>query len=100
MTKLTNTPDVKIAAVGVSRDCFPIELTGKRLDKLVAASTSKVSDIYRCSIVVENEVDGANALKEITEAGCNALVIYLGNFGPENPIAKLAQDFSGPVMLT
>ncbi|WP_372796380.1 L-fucose/L-arabinose isomerase family protein [Pontiella sp.] len=96
---MQNTPDVKMAVVGVSRDCFPIELTGRRLDKLVAASESKVSEIYRCSIVVENEVDAAKANQEITEAGCNALVIYLGNFGPENPIAKLAQDFSGPVML-
>ena len=99
MAKLSNTPDVKLAVVGVSRDCFPIELTGSRLDKLVAASESKVGEIYRCSVVVENEIDGAAAVKEITEAGCNALVIYLGNFGPENPIAKMAQDFNGPVML-
>jgi len=99
MEKLQNIPDVKIAAVGVSRDCFPLELSSSRLDKLVTASEPKVNSIHRCSIVVESEVDAANAIKEVQDAGCNALVIYLGNFGPENPIAKLAQDFNGPLML-
>jgi len=99
MTKLINTPHVKIGAVGVSRDCFPIELTSKRLDNLVAATKSKVSEIHRCSIVAENEVDVMNVLKELKDNECNALVIYLGNFGPENPIAMLAEKFDGPVMM-
>ena len=99
MTKLQNTPDVKIAAVGVSRDCFPIELTASRLDKVVAAAQPKVSALHRCSVVIENELDVLKALEEINAAECNALVIYLGNFGPENPIAQLAEKFDGPVML-
>ncbi|MEN8255525.1 MAG: fucose isomerase, partial [Verrucomicrobiota bacterium] len=56
MSALQNTPSVKLAIVGVSRDCFPIELTGSRLDKVVEASQPKVGEIHRCSVVVENEL--------------------------------------------
>jgi L-fucose isomerase-like protein len=38
-------------------------------------------------------------LKEIQDQGVNALVIYLGNFGPEGPCSFLAQKFPGPVMM-
>ena len=31
-------------------------------------------------------------------AGCNALVVFLGNFGPETPETQVAQYFDGPVM--
>ena len=32
------------------------------------------------------------------EANCNALVVYLGNFGPESSETLLAKYFEGPVM--
>ena len=48
--------------------------------------------------VVENEVDAMKALDEIKDGGANALVVYLGNFGPEGPETLLAQKFDGPVM--
>ena len=38
------------------------------------------------------------ALEEVKAAGCNALVVYLGNFGPENPETLIARYFDGPVM--
>ena len=38
------------------------------------------------------------ALEDINNAGCNALVIYLGNFGPESSETLLAKYFNGPVM--
>lgn len=38
------------------------------------------------------------ALKELKKAGCNALVVYLGNFGPETVETLLAKEFDGPVM--
>ena len=99
MTKLINTPHVKIGVVGVSRDCFPESLTAKRLDTLVGTAESKVSEIYRGSAVVENEVAVVSMIEELKENDCNALVIYLGNFGPENAIAMLAERFNGPVMM-
>ena len=33
------------------------------------------------STVVENENDMLKALDEVNTAGCNAFVVYLGNFG-------------------
>ena len=38
------------------------------------------------------------ALSEVQAAGCNALVVYLGNFGPESSETLLAKEFGGPVM--
>ena len=38
------------------------------------------------------------AIKEVREAGCNALVVFLGNFGPETPETLIAKKFHGPCM--
>ena len=38
------------------------------------------------------------ALEDIKKAGCNALCVYLGNFGPEISETMLAQYFDGPKM--
>ena len=54
--------------------------------------------LYNCPVTVENETDAVKALADVEQAGCNALVVYLGNFGPETPETLLAQKFSGPVM--
>ena len=37
-------------------------------------------------------------LEDIKKAGCNALCVYLGNFGPEISETMLAQYFDGPKM--
>ena len=39
------------------------------------------------------------ALKEVREAGCNALVVYLGNFGPETAETLMVKYFHGPCMV-
>jgi len=54
--------------------------------------------IKEIKTTVENEKDVLEALKDLEESGVNALVIYLGNFGPEGPETMLAQKFSGPAM--
>ena len=95
---LINAPDVKLALVGVSRDCFPIELTRTRLGKLTDACKAAGLDVYACKTVIENENDAVAALSEAEAAGANAAVIYLGNFGPEGPLSIFAQRFNGPVM--
>ncbi len=99
MSILQNTPEVKIGLVGVSRDCFPVSLTQARLDILARETDSMVKESYKSSVIVENELDVIKALEEVNNQNCHALVIYLGNFGPENPIAQLAEGFNGPVML-
>lgn len=38
------------------------------------------------------------ALENVKKAGCNALAIYLGNFGPEISETLLAKHFDGPCM--
>ncbi len=98
MKTLPNAPDVKIAIVAVSRDCFPIELSRARRDRLGAACKKLKLDAFVCPTIIENEKDSLKALAECREAGANAAVIYLGNFGPEGPLAVFAQRFDGPVM--
>ena len=39
------------------------------------------------------------ALAEVKEAGVNALVVYLGNFGPESAETLLIKEFDGPSMV-
>ena len=80
--KLFNAPDVKLAIVAVSRDCFPESLSVNRRKALVKAYTEKygADDIYECPIcIVESEIHMQQALAEISET-------------------MLAQQWGGPVM--
>lgn len=95
---LPNSPMVKLAIVGVSRDCFPVSLTRTRMGKLVDACNGIGLDVYPCKTIIENEAGTLAALDEARDAGCNAAVVYLGNFGPEGPESIFAQRFHGPVM--
>lgn len=95
---MNNTPSVKLGIVAVSRDCFPIELSTIRRNQVAEECKAKNMDLYNCPTTVENELDMKKALAEVTEAGCNALVVYLGNFGPESSETLLAKYFDGPVM--
>lgn len=93
-----NMPELKLGIVAVSRDCFPMSLSeGRR--KAVVEEFSKKNVIYECPVVVESEVDMKKALADLKDASCNALVVYLGNFGPETPETLLAKYFDGPVMI-
>ncbi len=92
---MNNVPDVKLGLIAVSRDCFPKALAQGRLKKIVSLCPCEV---YECPVTVESELDALKALDLVNEAGCNALVVFLGNFGPETPETIIAQKFSGPVM--
>ncbi|CDZ24971.1 L-fucose isomerase [[Clostridium] cellulosi] len=93
-----NIPEVKLGIVAVSRDCFVISLSEKRRKAIVESCKSKGIDIYEAKTTVENEKDAMKALEEVKAAGCNALVVFLGNFGPETPETLIAKYFDGPVM--
>jgi L-fucose isomerase-like protein len=95
---MKNIPSIKLGIVAVSRDCFPIQLSQKRRKKVLEACKSKKVEIVEVETTIETENDSAKALKEISEKNINALVIYLGNFGPEGPHTRLAQNFDGPIM--
>ena len=92
---MKNIPEIKLGIVAVSRDCFPIELSTQRRKNIVAAYGQ---GLYECPVTVENEHDALAALADVEKAGCSALVVFLGNFGPETPETLLAQRFDGPVM--
>ncbi len=97
--KIANIPEVKLGVVGVSRDCFPASLTRKRLDVLAGCLKKENVPAHICPVVVENEKDAMAALADLAKAGVNALLTYLGNFGPEGPTTMMMQAFPGPVMV-
>ena len=90
-----NIPQVKLGLVAVSRDCFPIALSERRRAAIAKAYDG---DLYECPVTVENEKDMQKAAADVKTAGCNALVVFLGNFGPETPETLLAKEFDGPCM--
>lgn len=98
---MMNIPKVKVGIVAVSRDCFPESLSVNRRRALVEAYQKKYDgeDIYECPVcIVESEIHMVQALEDVKKAGCNALVVYLGNFGPEISETLLAKHFEGPKM--
>lgn len=102
---MQNIPQIKVGIVAVSRDCFPESLSVNRRKALVAAYEKKYGkeNIYECPVcIVESEIHMKQALADLEKQGCNALVVYLGNFGPEISETMLAKEFSermnAPVM--
>lgn len=98
---MNNVPQIKVGIVAVSRDCFPASLAENRRKALVRAYAEKydASDIYECPVtIIESETDMVNALDDVKAAGCEALCVYLGNFGPEISETLLAKHFEGPKM--
>jgi L-fucose isomerase-like protein len=90
-----NIPNVKLGLIAVSRDCFPRALSEMRRANI---SKSYDGEIYECPVTVENEGDMLKAVEDVKKADCNALVIFLGNFGPETPETLIAKNFDGPCM--
>lgn len=97
---MQNIPKVKLGLIAVSRDCFPIELSKSRREKVISSCNEKKIDIIEIETIVENEKDVIKALDEIKNKNINALAIFLGNFGPEGPTSLLAQKFDGPIMIS
>ena len=98
---MNNIPVVKVGIVAVSRDCFPASLAVNRRKALVEAYSKKynAADIYECPVcIIESETQMALALEDVKKNGCNALCVYLGNFGPEISETMLAKYFDGPKM--
>ena len=92
---MQNIPEVKLGIIAVSRDCFPISLSIARREAIVKACEG---GLYECPVTVENEKDMLAAVADVQAAGCNALVVFLGNFGPETPETLIARHFDGPCM--
>ena len=98
---MNNVPNIKIGIVAVSRDCFPESLAVNRRKAVIAAYEKKFGKegIYECPIcIVESEIHAQQAFEDVKKAGCNALCVYLGNFGPEISETMIADWFQGPTM--
>ena len=98
---MNNMPEIKIGIVAVSRDCFPESLAVTRRKAVVAAYQAKYgdADLYECPVcIVESEIHMMQALEDLKANDCNALCVYLGNFGPEISETLLAKHFDGPIM--
>lgn len=95
---INNIPVVKLGIVAVSRDCFPIDLSQSRRSAVVKEFEALGGSIFEAQTTIQYESEVAGALDELKAAGCNALVVFLGNFGPEGPETMLAEKFDGPSM--
>ncbi|MCR5741566.1 MAG: fucose isomerase [Gammaproteobacteria bacterium] len=101
---MKNIPNIKVGVVAVSRDCFPESLAVNRRKALMEAINNNYKiDAYECPIcIVESEIHMQQALADVIKNECNALVVFLGNFGPEISETMLAQEWvnktGNPVM--
>ena len=92
---ITNIPELKLGIIAVSRNCFPAALSERRRAAIKAAYGE---GLYECPITVETEVQARDAVNDVVAHGVNALVVFLGNFGPETPETMIADFFDGPLM--
>ena len=96
---MNNIPEVKLGVIAVSRDCFVISLSERRRSAVVAKCKQEYGiELFEAKTTVENEKDMLQAVEEVKAAGCNTLLVFLGNFGPETPETLIAKNFDGPVM--
>ena len=93
-----NIPEVRLGIVAVSRDCFPIDLSQSRRCAVVKEFQAMGGSIFEAQTTIQYEQEVPAALEELKNAGCNALAVFLGNFGPEGPETMLAERFDGPCM--
>jgi L-fucose isomerase-like protein len=92
---MDNIAQVRLGLVAVSRSCFPKALSERRRN---AVKEAYQDPLYECPITVEDEKDMRAALEDTLKHEVNALVVFLGNFGPETAETLLAKYFDGPVM--
>jgi L-fucose isomerase-like protein len=95
---INNIPQVKLGLIAVSRDCFVISLSRERRKNVAKSFSEAGGSLFEAPTIVENENDIQKAVQEVQEADCNALVVFLGNFGPETPETLIAKKFDGPVL--
>lgn len=90
-----NIPNVNLGVIAVSRSCFPMSLSERRVK---AVQDNYEGELYKCPVTVETELDAQKAVEDIKANNVNALVVFLGNFGPETPETLIADFFDGPIM--
>lgn len=98
----TFSPAIKLGLVSASRNCFPRALSAERTERLLAACTARgiqpVVPQGECAII-ETKTHAREAAEQLIAAGCDAAVLFLGNFSPEIEDAAFVRAFPGPVMV-
>jgi L-fucose isomerase-like protein len=98
----TFSPDVKIGLVSASRNCFPRSLSEERTAKLLKQCGAMGLKLFvpkgDCQII-ESKDHAHDAARQMVAAGCDAAVLFLGNFSPEIEDANFVKAFAGPVMI-
>ncbi|WP_221030164.1 L-fucose/L-arabinose isomerase family protein [Actomonas aquatica] len=98
----TYSPDIKLGLVSASRNCFPRALSEERTQRLLTAASAADLTITtpegECAII-ETKDHALDAAKQLKAAGCDAAVLFLGNFSPEIEDAWFIKNFDGPVMI-
>ncbi len=95
-------PEVKLALVSASRNCFPRELSQERMDRLRNACRGQGVNCFvpegECQ-VIETREHARKAAQQIGSARCDGAVLFLGNFSPEIEDAFFIRNCPCPVMV-
>ena len=98
----TFSPNIKIGLVSASRDCFPRVLSETRTNRLLESCKGLGANVHSpegdCAII-ETREHAREAAKQLRDTGCDAAVLYLGNFSPEIEDAFFVKEFGGNVMI-
>ncbi len=98
----TYSPEIKLGLVSASRNCFPRSLSEERTLRVLAGCRQAGIEPFvpeGPSQIIETKDHAAEAARQFKEAGCDAVVYYLGNFSPEIEDAYFIKLFDGPVMM-
>src|SRR5580700_641641 len=98
----TYSPDIKLGLVSASRNCFPRSLFEERTLRVLAGCRQAGIEPFvpeGPSQIIETKDHAFEAARQFKQAGCDAVVYYLGNFSPEIEDAYFIKLFPGPVML-
>ena len=93
-----NIPEVKLGLIASSRSNFADELSETSREQIGRLLLRNKVNVHVVSRLVVTEEHAVEAVREAKEAGCNALAVILGNFGPETAETLIAKFFEGPVM--
>jgi L-fucose isomerase-like protein len=98
----TYSPEIKLGLVSASRNCFPRSLSEERTLLVLAGCRQAGIEPFvpeGPSQIIETKDHAAEAARQFKQAGCDAVVYYLGNFSPEIEDAYFIKLFDGPVMM-
>lgn len=93
---MQNSPKVMVGLVAASRSNFSADLARERL--ACVAQELPAKQFVAMEPLLRGEDDVPVLLEALKRQDCTAIMIYLGNFGPEVPELLLAERFDGPVM--